>query len=108
MFILHDDLVPFGILDKKSWIYDYYVYLDHNSGVADVIMSKMKLSVIKYDNPISNTNWKLVYCKVVKTKNRAFFDAMASMYDYMEAFGHTDYMEMLECCQDLFLSEGLD
>lgn len=72
-----------------------YVYVDHNSYLADTlflqrkIIMKFKAEMARVDSP-----YCIIFCKVLKRDIKKFEDALEKLKDKMLLLGHDDYVEI--------------
>ena len=72
-----------------------YVYVDHNSYLADSLFAQRKIAMkfkgemTKIDSP-----YCIIFCKVLKRDAQKFEDALEKLKDKMLLLGHKDYMDV--------------
>ena len=70
-----------------------YVYVDHNSYLADSLFAQRKIAMkfkgemTKIDSP-----YCIIFCKVLKRDAPKFEDALEKLKEKMLLLGHKDYM----------------
>ena len=82
-------------LNKFSFRYNYYAFVDTTQYFADMIFAKYKLDV-KYMNKEMrkpDTDYVVVFCKVKKEDAHVFRVSMAELELEMVLMGYSDYSD---------------
>lgn len=85
----------FWKMEDFSLFANSYVYVDHNSYLADSlfaqrkIVMKFKTEMTKIDSP-----YRIIFCKVLKRDVQKFEDALEKLKTKMLLLGYTDYVDV--------------
>lgn len=90
-------------LEKKSWKYVYYVYLDYKDNQADSLFYREHITV-KFlgDYGKDNSDWKYVIAKVRKQDEETFVKALRELPDKLSITGVPGYEEELQKMREMF------
>ena len=82
-------------LDGFSLFTIPYVYVDHNSYLADSLFAQRKI-VMKFKGEMTRTDsqYCIIFCKVLKRDVQKFEDALEKLTDKMLLLGHNDYVDV--------------
>lgn len=81
-------------IDKFSFKYCYFCFVDTNEYLADKIFIRHKINV-KFGDEYGRegSDYVIVFCKVKKKDQEEFREAMKELEKKMLLLGHTDYMD---------------
>lgn len=82
-------------LDRWSFFYDYFAFLDVETYAADQLFTQHQVPVHfvrEYGKP--GCPYRIVLCKVRKRDTGRFCAAMAELPDKLCLLGHADYLEI--------------
>lgn len=80
-----------------------YVYVDHQSYLADQLFVQNKVSMkFKQELGKENSPYRLVFCKVRKKDIEQFETALGKLKDKMLLLGHRDYPEACSEIEKIF------
>ena len=82
-------------LDRWSFFYDYFAFLDVEMYAADQLCIQHQVTVHfvrEYGKP--GCPYHVILCKVRKRDADRFRAAMAELPDKLRLLGHTDYLEV--------------
>ena len=84
-------------LDGFSPVTIPYVYVDHNSYLADSLFAQRKI-VMKFKGEMERTDssYCIIFCKVLKRDVQKFEDALEKLKDKMLLLGHSDYGDVCD------------
>ena len=82
-------------LDRWSFFYDYFAFLDVGTYAADQLFIQRQVTV-HFVREYGETGLSLscILCKVRKRDADRFRAAMAELPDKLRLLGHTDYLEV--------------
>ena len=82
-------------LNKFSFRYNHYVFVDTSEYLADMIFIKNKLKVRFSNKELRkpSTDYVVVFCKVKKKDTETFRKSMKELSDKMELMGRSDYSD---------------
>lgn len=72
-----------------------YVYVDHNSYLADALFTQRKI-VMKFKGEMTKMDspYRIIFCKVLIRDVQKFEDALEKLKAKMLLLGYTDYAEV--------------
>lgn len=72
-----------------------YIYVDHNSYLADSLFSQRKI-VMKFRGEMVGIDspYCIIFCKVLKRDVQKFEDALEKLKDKMLLLGYSDYADV--------------
>ena len=71
-----------------------YVYVDHNSYLADSLFAQRKIAMkFKEEMARDGSSYCIIFCKVRKRDAPRFEEALGKLYDKMWLLGHRDYVQ---------------
>ena len=82
-------------LDRWSFFYDYFAFLDVGTYAADQLFIQHQVTVQfmrEYEKP--GCPYHVILCKVRKRDTDRFRAAIAELPDKLRLLGHTDYLEV--------------
>lgn len=82
-------------LDSLSLFTVPYVYVDHNSYLADNLFIQRKI-VMKFKEEMARVDspYCIIFCKVLKRDAQKLEDALEKLKDKMLLLGHNDYVDV--------------
>ncbi len=84
-----------------------YVYVDHNSYLADQLFVQNKVTMkFKGEMVKENSPYRIVFCKVLKRDTMKFEEALGKLKDKMLLLGYADYSKT---CDEIakMIDEGM-
>ena len=74
-----------------------YVYVDHNSYLADSLFVQRKI-VMKFKEEMARTDspYRIIFCKVSKRDVKKFEDALEKLKDKILLLGYQDYVDVCD------------
>ena len=79
-------------LQKFSIFYTYYAFIDSQDYLADQLFVKHKVKVdFGKEHCHKGSNYLVMFCKVRKTKEKEFIQALEELENKMLLMGHRDY-----------------
>ena len=90
-------------LDGFSLFMIPYVYVDHNSYLADSLFAQRKI-IMKFKEEMARTDtpYCVIFCKVLKRDVQKFEEALEKLKDKMLLLGHKDYSDVCNEIEVLF------
>ena len=84
-------------LQKFSIFFSFYAYIDSTDYLADQLFIKHKVRV-DFGNEYGKkgTDYLIIFCKVRKTKEKEFINALSELENKMLLTGHQDYVDFCE------------
>lgn len=84
-------------IDKFSFRYKYFFYIDTKRYLADALFIKHKVRVwFKQEYSKENNEFVLIFCKVRKTDAEKFTTAVEELKNKMILLGYYNYQEFCE------------
>ncbi|MEG2881521.1 MAG: hypothetical protein RR873_01145 [Christensenella sp.] len=81
-------------LDEPSLLYVHYAFVDNSDHLADALFIKHRIKVtFQQECSKKNIPYVIVFCKVRKTDEAAFTEALSELNNKMYLLNHTDYSD---------------
>ena len=86
-------------LQKFSIFYSHYAFIDSLDYLADQLFIKQKVKVdFGKEYGREGSDYLVIFCKVRKTKEKEFIEALEELENKMLLMGHKDYLSF---CADM-------
>ena len=87
-------------LEKFSFRYRYFCFVDVKEYLADALFMKHKVRVwFRKEAQKPNNNYVFIFCKVKKGEEGKFLEALEELKNKMLLMGYLDYQKF---CEDFF------